>query len=64
MKKITVWKVWNDGNQRWEHNHIEDRWVPAMQKCPIPKFTSQNWWSKAGWIKRRVHIDKTGKIIK
>jgi hypothetical protein len=59
MKPVTVWKTWNELERGWQHNHIEDGHVDALQTHPKPKgdFPLQKQWSKQAWIKRHMHID-------
>jgi len=50
MKLITAWERWNIKDKMWEHNHIEDGYVP--HDIPMPAFYEQGKaWKGGQWRK-------------
>jgi hypothetical protein len=64
VKRITVWKRFDNVVRRFEHNHIEDGWTPAEQHVPVSKFPDVNKdWKNGLWVRFHAYMDARGKVI-
>lgn len=52
MKKITIWRKWEDQKKKFDYNHFDDEWVEG--EFPLPKrqeYHNQKSWEKGEWKK-------------
>ena len=61
MREITVWKRFNEKEQRWKHNHIEDGHVTGIKPTGTAEQTLA--WSKGTWMFFHKHLDNNQVII-
>lgn len=55
MKPITVWKKFNEKEQQWEHNHIQDGHVIGDKPTGTKEQTAA--WAKGTWVFFHKHLD-------
>lgn len=60
-KCYTMWSVWDEKQQKFLHNHIQDGWT--AKKKPTPLFESQQVWAKKKWSKESVIRQKLSNPI-
>lgn len=57
MIKVTIWKVFNKTENRFEHNHIENDWVEGIFPKPLhPSFKLQEAWKNKKWKKEFCYL--------
>jgi hypothetical protein len=61
MKAITIWKKFNEKEQVWKHNHIQDGHVVGNK--PLGNKEQTTAWSKGTWMFFHKYLDSNQVII-